>query len=520
MNRSVAGFLRLYCFVCLLSLASGSTYGEKPARGARDVSISMGRRGTIVSITPGRSRTSNVAGVSKPSYPFPRPRLAGFSPWIAITTSDKRRSVNDDDFEHDLHASYIGNSLTGSASTDFVLGILDSGAAVDLVAGSFAEVLGITGPLLTDNIIQIGGVGDPVDAYVTQTLAFFAAGLSSINEEGVLDLSAVRGHSNVSAIASPPIDCGSGEVVSAVLGTPFIAFHNFHIRVDNPRKITKDGVTVQGPDVTIHDKFDELPFYQHAIALEFGGELPGVTTASYWPNYFEFEDLVTPWIPTLLSVFPGARPSGGAFFTTIFVLHGEPSPTNIVQPMRVLVDTGAQTSIMSEAMVAALSLPNEPDFTIDACGVGGLVPGLAGYYVDYVKINARGGALEFSRAPFIVLDLPSIEGNTVILDGILGMNFFWNRNITFEPSITATGFLTVSEPIPFAAGDFDLNLSVDPNDVAALVSCLTGPDGGQLSPDCEHIDVDQDGQIGLYDFSLLQNCYSGQEVAADPSCGG
>ena len=219
-NRSVARFLRLYCFVCLLSLASGSTYGEKPARGARDVSISMGRRGTIVSITPGRSRTSNVAGVSKPGYPFPRPRLAGFSPWIAITTSDERRPINQDDWAHYLHASYVGNSLTGSASTDFVLGILDSGADVDLVAGSFAEVLGITGPLLTNNVIQIGGVGGFVDAYVTQPLAFFAAGLPSINEEGVLDLSAVRGHSNVSAIAAPSIDCGSGAVVSAVLVRP------------------------------------------------------------------------------------------------------------------------------------------------------------------------------------------------------------------------------------------------------------------------------------------------------------
>ena len=45
--------------------------------------------------------------------------------------------------------------------------------------------------------------------------------------------------------------------------------------------------------------------------------------------------------------------------------------------------------------------------------------------------------LEFSHVPFIVLDMESSEGGA--LDGILGMNFFWNRNIVLEPTTTGGG---------------------------------------------------------------------------------
>jgi hypothetical protein len=69
-----------------------------------------------------------------------------------------------------------------------------------------------------------------------------------------------------------------------------------------------------------------------------------------------------------------------------------------------------------------LNLPFEPDFTVDACGVGGLIEDIPGYYIDYVKINAGGGELEFSRVPFVMIDLPTSQLGQ--LDGVLGMNFF------------------------------------------------------------------------------------------------
>jgi len=214
---------------------------------------------------------------------------------------------------------------------------------------------------------------------------------------------------------------------------------------------------------------------------------------------------------SLASVF---TPTGGAFFATLRATMG--APTNPLTAMRVMVDTGAQASILNPAMAAELSLPREPDFTIDACGVGGLAENIPGYYIDYVRINAFGGALEFSRAPFVVLDLTSPEGGP--LDGVLGMNFFWNRNVIFEPSLTGSSFFDVSDPIPVAFGDSDVDFHVDAADASFFFACMTGPASTGVSPECDHLDADFDGSIDLGDLAKFQNCFSGPERLADPTC--
>ena len=198
------------------------------------------------------------------------------------------------------------------------------------------------------------------------------------------------------------------------------------------------------------------------------------------------------------------------------LLEGEAGPINPIQSIRVLVDTGAQSSVISPGVAANLNLPFEPDFEVDVCGVGGFVSSVPGFNIDRVRINARGGPMDFSDAPFVVLDLPSVEGGA--LDGILGMNFFWNRNVTFEPSITGSGFLHVSEPIPFAYGDFDRDFDVDTDDLQTMQSCETGP-GLSVTIDCDHLDVDMNGRVDLADFAQFQLCFSGPDTDAEPNCG-
>jgi hypothetical protein len=249
--------------------------------------------------------------------------------------------------------------------------------------------------------------------------------------------------------------------------------------------------------------------------MEFGGLMP-VTTASYYP-VFDPEDLVTPLFPTMLSFTPLSIPLGGAFFATIQVAEGEPGPTNPTQSMRVMVDTGAQSSIMSPGMAANLGLPMTADFPVSVCGVGGLVEDVPGYFIDYVKITAWGGFLEFSQAPFVIIDLESPEGGP--LDGVLGMNFFWNRNIIFEPSVTGSGFFHVSDPIPVAFGDTDVDFDVDGADAAYFVSCLTDPGSETINAECTHLDADEDADIDLADTARFQRCFSGADMTADPDCG-
>ncbi|MCH7872426.1 MAG: hypothetical protein IID33_12070, partial [Planctomycetes bacterium] len=166
-----------------------------------------------------------------------------------------------------------------------------------------------------------------------------------------------------------------------------------------------------------------------------------------------------------------------------------------------------------------LNLPLVPDFTVDVCGVGGLVFDVPAYYVDFVKINSLGGPLLFSRAPFVIIDLPSPEGEDIVLDGILGMNFFWNRNLVFEPSLTASAFLHISDPIPVAFGDTDVDFDVDLTDARLIIDCLSGPGTATVSPECDHLDGDQDDDIDMRDYARFQRCFSGGNITADPTCG-
>lgn len=513
-------FFSLGCVgaVLVASLSTASADDERAQ--VRKTHIRAGSRHTIISVRGLKPSVSNVSGVTASAeHTRPRPRLVGFSPLVAITTTDAGFPIGHDlEYEQTLEDSYVGSPLNAIAEPGFVIGFLDSGADVVLAAGSFADQLGLFGSNLTSNSIPIGGVGGLINAAITIPVGFFAAGLSAIDDAGALNYGALVGHSNVCGLAIPPIVCGGIEAVSAVIGMPLMAFHNSVIRVDTPRVVTVDGTTYQSPDVQLLGRFDPLPFYQHLMSLELVGLFPVITTANY---YADFVDLETPILPTLLSFGAGLLPSGGAFLDTIFVAEGEPSPTNPVQPMRVLVDTGAQSSIMSPGIAAALSLPRTPDFTVDVCGVAGLVEGVPGYWIDYVKINALGGALEFSKAPFIVLDLPSPEGGS--LDGVLGMNFFWNRNVILEPTWGLNGLSTayfhVSRPIPVAYADNDVDFDVDSTDAATWLSCITGPGPTIVNPECDHFDGEGDSDVDLADFAHLQICFRGADITADTECG-
>ncbi|MCH8243524.1 MAG: hypothetical protein IH897_13080, partial [Planctomycetes bacterium] len=244
----------------------------------RESHIRAGSGQTIVAVKGSVGARVARSRLGAVSYPHPRPRLAGFSPLVAIATSDEGRPLGSDlEFEHKIEASYVGLPLNPTADPGFVIGFLDTGSDVDLIAGSSASTLGLSGFNLTSNSITIGGVGGQVDAAITMPVGFFAQGLSAIGTGGALDYGALVGHSNVCGLAAPAIDCGNGEVLTGVVGMPFLAFFNSVIRVDTPRTVTVDGVTYTGPDVQIQDQFEPLPFFSHSIALEFGGLSPLVT---------------------------------------------------------------------------------------------------------------------------------------------------------------------------------------------------------------------------------------------------
>lgn len=458
--------------------------------------------------------------------PFPRPRLVGFSPRVAITTSSKRTTgFDENEYEHVLESTYTcqGNAgpsaipcgaIIPPASLNYVVGVVDSGADADLLAGASADQLGVFGAYLTGNAVPLSGIGgDEVLGYCSQPLGFYAQGLSAIQPSGLLNLSALVGHSNVSVVAAPTIECGGTIAVSGLVGMPFLAFYNTVIRVDTPRRVIANGLSVLSPDVKFQDPFAPLPnFTTRIIGMQFSG----LANSAGW--YPDLEDLDTPAIPTALGI-GGFLPTGGSFFASLLLIEGTPGPFNPGVTLNVLVDTGAQTSIISSTKAAQLSLPFTPDFLIDACGVAGIIEDIPGYYIDFARLPALGGALDFSQAPFVVADLPSAAGG--VLDGILGMNFFWNRNVIMEP-LRTLGFITngnlrLSDPIPFSYGDFDLDQHVENRDTEFFTYCLTGPQAGQVLPECLHVDSDDSGTVDLRDYTAFLKCFRGT-AAADAQC--
>lgn len=434
---------------------------------------------------------------SATAAPYPEPPLAGFSPLIVITTSDEQGDASAMEYEHVLESAYVGDPLNGTVEPNYIIGIYDSGAIIDLFAGASAETVGLTDPYLTVNSIPLGGVGGETDALLSYPVGIFAAGLDAINSNGSLQMEKLKGHSNVSVGVAPEISCDTGESITGVVGTPFVSFYTAVIRNDTIRKVARNGKYYASPDIQLYNPASpSIPDYPRKISMEVSG-LSLITTAVYFPDP-DPEDLETPFFPTMLGM-QLSIPFGGAFFSTIYSVEGQPGPTNPIQDMRVMVDTGAQSSIISPGMAANLSLPSQPDFTVDVCGVGGTVTDVPGYFIDYVKINALGGALEFSNAPFVVLDVGSPDGQP--MDGVLGMNFFWNRNIIFDPSLTASSLLQVSDPVPYGNADFDFDDDVNLADFSLLASTWAGqqPQTTYL-PVC---DLYTDGRIDMRDLEAF-----------------
>ena len=443
----------------------------------------------IISITPSAKSLKSSADIriAAETSSLPAPPVLGFSPLVAIVTSD-RRSSDDFDWEHALANSYVGKPLNSPAEQNFVIGVLDTGSVVDLAAGDSAQILGLKGSYLTTSEFPIGGVSGTMDTTITKPIGIFAAGLGAIKPNGQLDLSKMVGHTNVAALASPAIECDNGESVSAIVGTPLLAFYTTIINVDQHHKVVVRGKTYVSPDVQITSSYKpSTSVYRHKIPMELGGMSP-VSTASYYafPDLSDWENILGEWLPltpTLLSMAAGDLPMGGSFFADVGLLQGQPGPLNMLQTARMLVDTGAQGSFISSNLAAKLNLPLEPDFTAQVCGVGGLTE-VPGYYVDYVRINAMGGTLEFAHVPFVIIDMDSTEGGS--LDGVLGMNFFWNRNIVIEPTTSGTGFLYVSEPVPFAYIDLNLDDVVDGLDYAVFAAAWrTTPADPAWNPRCD-----------------------------------
>ncbi|HQE30168.1 MAG TPA: PQQ-dependent sugar dehydrogenase [Phycisphaerae bacterium] len=78
--------------------------------------------------------------------------------------------------------------------------------------------------------------------------------------------------------------------------------------------------------------------------------------------------------------------------------------------------------------------------------------------------------------------------------------------------------LSVTLTVKSVRPDFDLDSDVDLEDFAYLQRCLGPILGAPPSPGCEPADIDGDNDVDTFDVTAFQDCMSGANVLANPTC--
>jgi len=150
-----------------------------------------------------------------------------------------------------------------------------------------------------------------------------------------------------------------------------------------------------------------------------------------WPDE---EGYFVPMIPSVLDL-------GSLFFTASEITFDEGLETT---RGRMMVDTGAQATLISQIAAAELGLDlDHPEFEVELQGFACAVTA-PGFYIDRVRAPALGGSLVWNNAPVLVLNAPGPSGETLF--GILGSNLFGDRDLVFNGAAVPP-YVDVSEPI-------------------------------------------------------------------------
>ena len=477
-----------------VALADPGGWVRRPVR----LNIGPGLYGSAISMPEDAAFSSGGRSMGlRAVRPVP---IAGFVPHIPVGLTNARQ-IGEFFYAHQLASSLTGTALNPPMSANYAIGVLDTGSTMQVIGTCDRDILGVNA-YMTGNTIPIGGAGGQVDADVSWPLGFFIAGTQAIDPATeTLNTAAMRGHWQVS-VAALPDTCGIGPTVSTLVGTPLIAFEDVVIRNDTVVTIPTVGAggpvaRYFGPRVDIlPDGSPSTPNYPKDVFLDL--QPVGLTTSAYYPDLLNL-DFETPWIPTALAEYESAIPTGGWFFASVRLTEGS---SGELQKL-FMMDTGAQVSVVRTFVAGQLGLDlDNPDFTIEVQGVSGDVTIAKGFYLDTFKVDASGGPMVFSNVPIVVLDVTSIDGGT--LDGIVGTNVFYDRNLALKPGVPV---LEVSNPIVNPVpGDYDGDLDVDQTDIAAMSECLQGP-GVQPDPyfPCVNaFDFDGDGDVDLPDFGAFQ----------------
>ena len=433
------------------------------------------------------------------------PPLNGFVPWIAVALTDERSG------ELELDAvpqfSVVGEYLVEEPETGYGIGIFDTGAGAHIISAVDAAQTGLYGykpSLITESSIEVSGVIGSASVWVSQPIGLFIDGLNAIDPNGLkLDNTAMVGQLNVSIGVGDPIDSPN---VPTVIGTPMSVFMTAVIRNDKQIAIVRDGEEFTGPAMAFYEAEDpEIPDYPNSIPLELRPS--GSVAVQYFPNILDPFDPAfgEPMSPSVMTAF---LPSQSLFFASSVDVTDE--GRSAIDKDGFMLDTGAQVTVLSEAIGARLGL-NEAnaEFEVEIIGVTGDSIMAPGFVIDSLEITAIPEWLSFTNIPVVMLDVDSPEGGT--LDGIIGMNLFTNFNLVLRggglPDFGGHS-LDFAPIAPRPIGDIAPGIGdgiVDYRDIAALASAwLTTSESSQWNSAADLAPLDSpDGRIDFLDFAVM-----------------
>lgn len=427
------------------------------------------------------------------------PPIAGFTPWVVFTATNKRKA----DLETDAEPTNViqGSYMIAEPWNTYGVGLLDTGAAAHVINAENANRLGIAGNFLTDNTMEVEGVTGSVSMWVSQPLALYAAGFHALEPNGVLHLSEMRGQYNVSL----GVGDSSAANLPTALGIPLMVYYTIVFYNDTYLTLNRYEQTFITPDIRILNAADDqIPQYDISVPLEL--RPLGAQSVQYTPEYdsiIGFDD-VPPQTP---SIIVGLGSQSLYFVHSVDLYDGSRSA---MDRDRFMLDTGAQVSVIGRRVGARLGLdPEQPDFEVDIEGVNGEIAIMGGFYLDRLEIPALGQWLIFTNVPVVLLDVASPEGGT--LDGIIGMNLFNEYNMVLrnggmmlqdDPAlelqyIATSGLLGDIAPL---GGDG----VVDTRDLSALASAwLDTAQAAAWNPAYDLAPPAPDGMINLNDYVVL-----------------
>jgi len=351
------------------------------------------------------------------------PPTAGFVPRIAVAVTDKRS--DDTDFVAEPHMSVVGRYLTDNPSTDFTIGLFDTGASTNIISNAGAIRTGIySSDLLTPNTVEFAGAIYSVFASVSQPLGVFMDGLAAIDQNTMtLDDSNMVGQSNIS-VGVGDIPAPNEPDLPTVVGSPMSVYFVTAISNDRQISVTYDGNNYTSPDIRFYDHYDSrIPNYANTMPLNL---IPaGAADVQYFPDFEGIFDFIFQ---------PGIPSNIGSLLQSLFFVNSvdlRDGTHSAIDRDRFMLDTGAQITVVGSNVGARLALnPDDPDFEVEVQDVTGYVSIEPGFYIDSLEIAALGDWLRFTNVPVVMLDVSSPEGG--FLDGIIGMNLFTEFNLVLR----------------------------------------------------------------------------------------